>query len=76
MFKVFILACVLAPFPRGDILVTKCYTVDDIWAPHKQGYLTKKQCVNRLETIKGSIEKNFKYIYIKKSFCKKTDQLI
>ena len=72
MFKVFIITCVLFPIPRGEIRDTKCYSVKDTWQTHEDGYITKRECLNRLYRIKESIKKNFDLYYIKKSYCKYT----
>lgn len=76
MFKVFIITCVVLPFPRGEILDIKCYSVTDQWQPSIYGYSTKKECMNRLNTITESIRKNFDLYYIKKSYCKKNGRIL
>jgi len=75
MFKIFIITCVIMPFPRGEILQTKCYSVKDQWQPSIHGYSSKKECENRLYTIKESIRKTFDLFYIKKSYCERTGNL-
>ena len=70
MFKIYMIACVLMPFPRGEILNTKCYT--DKWQPSVHGYPSKKQCLKRINVIRDSIKKNFDLYYVRKSYCKKS----
>jgi len=72
MFKVLIIACSIMPFPRGEILETKCYVVVDQWQPTIHGYKTKEQCENRLKVITDSIKKNYNLIYLKKYMCVKS----
>ena len=72
MFKVLIIACTILPYPRGEILNTKCYSVTDKWQPSIYGYTSKKQCSERISIITNSIRKNFDLLYLKKYFCQKT----
>jgi len=72
MFKVLIIACTILPYPRGEILNTKCYSVTDKWQPSIHGYTSKKQCSERISIITNSIRKNFDLIYLKKYYCQKT----
>jgi hypothetical protein len=72
MFKVLIIACSIMPFPRGELLETKCYSVVDQWQPTIHGYETRQQCENRLKVITNSIKKNFHLIYLKKYKCIKS----
>ena len=72
MFKVLIIACTILPFPRGEILESKCYFIKDQWQPSIHGYKTKKECSNRLKVISKSIKKNFQLLYIKKQICIKS----
>ena len=72
MFKVLIIACSIMPFPRGELLETKCYVVADLWQPTIHGYETRQQCENRLKIITNSITKNFDLIYLKKYKCIKS----
>ena len=74
MFKVLIIACTILPYPRGEILNTKCYSVTDQWQPSVHGYASKKQCLKRVDTITTSIKKNFDLLYLKKYHCKKTSE--
>lgn len=71
MFKIFIVACTVMPFPRGEILQTKCYKVNDERVPSIHGYATKKQCFIRMELITKSIRENFDLLELKKYDCKK-----
>ena len=76
MFKVLIIACTILPFPRGEILNSKCYYVEDKWQPTAHGYLTKDQCSRRVDIITSTIKKNFDLIELKKYHCKKTGNLL
>lgn len=76
MFKVLIIACTILPFPRGEILSTKCFSVTDKWQPSRNGYPSEKQCLKRVNTITTSIKKNFNLLYLNKSSCSKTGQLL
>ena len=76
MFKVFIIACSILPFPRGEILNTECYSVTDKWEPSIHGYPSKKQCLKRVNTITKSIKNNFDLLYLKKSYCSKNGRLL
>ena len=69
MFKVLIIACSIMPFPRGELLETKCYSVVDQWQPTIHGYETRQQCENRLKVITNSIKKNFNLLSNKEEFC-------
>ena len=51
MFKVLIIVCTILPYPRGEILNTKCYSVTDKWKPSIYGYPSKKQCSRRVSII-------------------------
>ena len=42
MFKVLIIACTILPYPRGEILNTQCFLVNDKWEPSIHGYLQKQ----------------------------------
>ena len=75
MFKVLIIACAILPYPRGEILNTQCYSVVDQWQPSTHGYLSKKKCLQRVDTITNSIRQNFDLLYLKKYYCKKTQSL-
>ena len=75
MFKVLIIACTILPYPRGEIINTKCYSVTDKWQPSIHGYPSKEQCLKRVNRIRASIIKNFDLYYIKKSYCERTAQL-
>ena len=75
MFKVFIIACSILPFPRGEILKTQCYLVKDQWQPSLHGYPSKEQCLRRVNVITTSIRKNFDLLFLKKFYCKKTKEL-
>ena len=75
MFKVFIVACSILPFPRGEILNTKCYSVNDNWQPSINGYPSKEQCLKRVDTITSSLRNNFNLLDLKKNICKKTKEL-
>jgi len=72
MFKVLIIVCTILPYPRGEILNTKCYLVTDKWKPSIYGYPSKKQCSRRVSIITNSIRKNFDLLYLKKYYCQKT----
>ena len=76
MFKVFIIACSILPFPRGEILNTKCYSVTDEWEPSIHGYPCEKQCLRRFNTITKSIKNNLDLLYLKKSYCYKNRRLL
>ena len=75
MFKVLIIACTILPYPRGEILNTKCYSVTDQWQPSTHGYSSKKKCLKRVDTITRSIKTNFKLLYLKKYYCEKNNNL-
>ncbi len=45
MFKVLIIACTILPYPRGEILNSQCFLVNDKWEPSIHGYFTKKMCI-------------------------------
>ena len=64
MFKVIIIACTILPYPRGEILNTKCYSVTDKWQSSVHGYQSKEQCIKRMDVITASISKNFDLFYI------------
>ena len=72
MFKVLIIVCTILPYPRGEILNTKCYSVTDKWQPSIYCYTSKKQCSRRVSIITNSIRKNFDLIFLKKYYCQKT----
>ena len=76
MFKVFIIACSILPFPRGEILNTKCYSVTDEWELSIDGYPSEKRCLRRVSTITKSIKNNFDLLYLKKSYCYKNRRLL
>ena len=76
MFKVFIIACTILPFPRGEILSTECYSVTDKWEPSIYGYPSEKECIKRVNTITNSIKNNFDLLYLKKSYCSKNGRLL
>ncbi len=76
MYKVFIIACSILPFPRGEILNTKCYSVTDEWEPSIHGYPSEKQCLRRFNTITKSIKNNLDLLYLKKSYCYKNRRLL
>ena len=76
MFKVFIVVCSILPFPRGEILSTKCYSVNDNWQPSINGYPSKEQCLKRVNTITNSLKKNFQLLDLKKFNCAKTGELL
>ena len=71
MFKIFIVACAILPFPRGEILQTKCFKVKDQIEPSIHGYATKKQCFSRMLVITKSIKENFDLLELKQYDCKK-----
>ena len=75
MFKVLIIACTILPYPRGEILNTKCYSVTDEWQPSVHGYSSEKQCLQRVDTITKSIRDNFDLLYLKKYYCKRNSNL-
>lgn len=75
MFKVFIIACAILPYPRGEIMNTQCYIVKDQWQPSLHGYPSKVQCLERVNTITTSIRNNFDLLYLKKYHCEKTREL-
>jgi hypothetical protein len=75
MFKVLIIACTILPYPRGDILNTKCFSVVDQWQPSIHGYPSKAQCSKRIDVITSSIRKNFDLLYLKKYYCERTREL-
>jgi len=76
MFKVFIVVCSILPFPREEILSTKCYSVNDNWQPSINGYPSKERCLKRVDTIKNSLKKNFQLLDLKKFNCAKTGELL
>ena len=76
MFKVFIIACSILPFPRGEILNTECYSVTDKWEPSILGYPSEKKCLKRVNTITNSLKNNFNLLDLKKSYCSKTGRLL
>ena len=76
MFKVFIIACSILPFPRGEILNTECYSVTDKWEPSIHGYPSEKKCLKRVNTITNSLKNNFNLLDLKKSYCSKTGRLL
>ncbi len=76
MFKVLIIACAILPYPRGEILNTKCFSVVDEWQPSIHGYPSKSQCSKRVDVITNSIRKNFDLLYLKKYHCKKTGSFL
>ena len=43
MFKVLIIVCTILPYPRGEILNTQCYYVEDKWQPYISGYTSKNK---------------------------------
>ena len=61
MFKVLIIACTILPYPRGEILNTKCFSVTDKWQSTIHGYPSKEHCLKRIDVITSSIRKNFDY---------------
>ena len=75
MFKVFIIACAILPYPRGEIMNTQCYIVKDKWQPSLNGYISKEQCLKRVDTITSSLRNNFNLLDLKKNYCKKTKEL-
>ena len=75
MFKVLIIACTILPFPRGEILNTKCYSVVDERQPSIHGYSSKEQCLERVEIITNSIKDNFDLLYLKKYYCEKNKNI-
>ena len=75
MFKVFIIACTILPYPRGEIINTQCYFVKDQWQPSLHGYPSKEQCLKRVDTITSSLRNNFNLLDLKKNDCKKTKEL-
>ena len=75
MFKVFIIACAILPYPRGEIMNTQCYIVKDQWQPSLHGYPSKVQWLERVNTITTSIRNNFDLLYLKKYHCEKTREL-
>ena len=72
MFKVLIIACSILPYPRGEILNSSCFYVEDKWQPSIHGYLSKKQCNKRVGIITSTIRKNFDLLELKKFHCRKT----
>jgi len=76
MFKVFIVACSILPFPREEILSTNYYSVNDNWQPSINGYPSKEQCLKRVDTITNSLKKNFQLLDLKKFNCAKTGELL
>ena len=74
MFKVLIIACTVLPFPRGEVLESKCYFIKDQWQPSVHGYKTEKECKDRLKVISESIMKNFQLLQIKKQDCIKSQE--
>ena len=72
MFKVLIIACTILPYPRGEILNTKCFSVVDQWQPSLHGYTSKQKCLKRVDIITKSLRKNFDLLYLKKYDCVKT----
>jgi len=55
-----IIACTILPYPYGEILNTKCYSVKDKW-----------QCIKRMDVITASIRKNFDFFILKNTIVKK-----
>lgn len=76
MFKVLIIACSILPYPRGEILNSNCFYVEDKWQPSIHGYRSKAQCSKRVDVITDSIRKNFDLLYLKKYYCKKTGSFL
>ena len=75
MFKVLIIACSILPYPRGEILNSKCYYVEDKWQPPVYGYPSRKQCINRIDKITLTIKKNFDLLELKKYHCEQIGDL-
>lgn len=75
MFKVFIVVCTILPFPRGEILQTKCFKVKDEREPSIHGYVTKKQCYSRMLVITESLKENFDLLELKRYQCQKNNKL-
>ena len=75
MFKILIVACAILPFPRGEILQTKCFQVNDEREPSIHGYNSKKECYIRLDLITRSIKENFALLELKKYDCQKNRNL-
>jgi len=75
VFKVFIVVCTILPFPRGEILQTKCFKVKDEREPSIHGYVTKKQCYSRMLVITESLKENFDLLELKRYQCQKNNKL-
>ena len=75
MFKVLMIACIILPYPRGEMLKSKCFYIEDKWQPSAYGYLSKKQCQKRVSTITKTIRKNFALLELKNYSCKKIGEL-
>ena len=75
MFKVLIVVCTILPFPRGEILYTKCFQVKDEREPSIHGYASKEQCSSRMLLITRSIKENFDLLELKKYTCKKNKKI-
>ena len=75
MFKVLIIACTILPYPRGEILNTQCFLVNDKWEPSTHGYFTKTKCASRMDLITKTIRENYKLLEIKKYSCQKKTNL-
>ena len=74
MFKIFIVVCTILPFPRGEILQTKCFKVRDEREPSVHGYITKKQCYSRMLVITESLKENFDLLELKRYQCQKNNK--
>ena len=72
MFKVLIIACGIFPFPRGEIIATQCYFIQDQWQPTAYGYYSKKTCEKRLKKITDTIRENYMLMDIKEEKCIKS----
>jgi len=75
VFKIFIVVCTILPFPRGEILQTKCFKVKDEREPSIHGYVTKKQCYSRMLVITESLKENFNLLELKRYQCQKNNKL-
>ncbi len=75
MFKVLIIVCTILPYPRGEILNTQCYYVEDKWQPYISGYTSKTKCLSRVKEITKKIRSNYNLLDIKKYNCAKNRNL-
>ncbi len=75
MFKVLIIVCTILPYPRGEILNTQCYYVEDKWQPYISGYNSKTKCLSRVKEITKKIRSNYNLLDIKKYNCAKNRNL-